>query len=200
MTRRGRLEDALSGIEAAREAGLSPIKINAVIIRGINDDEVETFAQRTIHEGWDIRFIEVMPVGKDAILDERWHERVVTAQVIRRKIETVLGPLEPAKTQIGTGPARYYRLPDAKGTLGFITPISEQFCARCNRLRLTADGQLRPCLLSDAEVDVRTPLRQGADVALLKDLLQKAVADKPAQHRLQAYRRPKQRTMSEIGG
>ncbi len=200
ITRGGKLKDTLSGIEAAHEAGLTPTKLNVVIIRGVNDNEVGAFAQKTRHEGWDVRFIELMPVGKGAIMDEKWHEQVVTAPAIRRKIEAELGPLELAKMQIGAGPARYYRLPRAKGTLGFITPISDHFCSRCNRLRLTADGQLRPCLLSDAEIDLRTPLRQGSDGTLLKELLQKAVATKPGRHRLRSCRGPEERAMSEIGG
>jgi cyclic pyranopterin phosphate synthase len=100
----------------------------------------------------------------------------------------------------GGGPAHYYRLPGAKGTLGFITPISEHFCYRCNRLRLTADGQLRPCLLSDEEIDLRTPLRQGADVAEIKALLLKGIECKPSHHHLDEWKRPEKRIMSEIGG
>ena len=125
---------------------------------------------------------------------------MVTAREIRQKIETALGELEPAKVSAGNGPARYYRLPGAKGTLGFITPISEHFCYRCNRLRLTADGQLRPCLLSDREIDLRTPLRQGADVAQIKRLLLQGIESKPMQHHLDEWERPEKRVMSEIGG
>jgi len=201
ITRRGRLEDVLAGIEAAREAGLGPIKINTVVIRGMNDDEVVDLARKTMEaEWWNIRFIELMPVGNGSLITEAWEQNVVTARQVREQIESALGKLEPAKMSVGGGPARYYHLPGAKGTVGFITPISEHFCYRCNRLRLTADGQLRPCLLSDQEIDLRTPLRQGADVAEVKALLLKGIESKPMQHHLDECQLPEERAMSEIGG
>jgi cyclic pyranopterin phosphate synthase len=200
ITRLGRLEDVLDGMEAAQRAGLTPVKINAVVIRGMNDDEVVDLARKTMEAGWNVRFIELMPVGDGATVADDWRDRVVTAQEVRQKIEDALGELEPAKVDVGGGPARYYRLPGAKGTLGFITPISEHFCYRCNRLRLTADGQLRPCLLSDHEIDLRTPLRQGADVAQIKELLLQGINSKPMQHHLDEWQRPENRVMSEIGG
>jgi len=200
ITRLGRMENVLEGMEAARQAGLEPIKINTVVIRGMNDDEVVDFARKTVEAGWNVRFIEPMPVGNGVLADSEWRERVVTGREIRQQIEAVLGELEPAKVSAGSGPARYYRLPGARGTLGFITPISEHFCYRCNRLRLTADGQLRPCLLSDQEIDLRTPLRQGADVAQIKGLLLKGIESKPMQHHLDEHKRPENRVMSEIGG
>jgi cyclic pyranopterin phosphate synthase len=200
ITRRGRLEDVLGGMEAARAAGLAPIKINTVVIRGMNDDEVVDFAQKTAESAWNVRFIELMPVGNGMLTEGGWRERVVTAKEIRRQIESSLGPLEPAKMSAGSGPARYYRLPGANGTLGFITPISEHFCYQCNRLRLTADGQLRPCLLSDAEIDLRTPLRQGAKVEHIRELLLKGIGSKPMVHHLDQCQLPENRAMSEIGG
>jgi len=200
ITRCGRLEDALAGMEAARQAGLTPIKINTVVMRGMNDDEVIDFAQRTLEPGWHVRFIEIMPIGNGMAVESNWRERVVTAREIQEQIEVALGPLEPAKVLPGGGPARYYRLPGAKGTLGFITPISEHFCYRCNRLRLTADGHLRPCLLSDYEIDLRTPLRNGADEEQIKTLILQSIASKPLQHHLDESQAPKGRVMSEIGG
>jgi cyclic pyranopterin phosphate synthase len=215
ITRLGRLEDVLAGIEAARQAGLEPIKINTVVIRGMNDDEVVDLARKTMEAGWNIRFIELMPMGNGMLADGGWRGRVVTAQEIRWRIEAALGELEPTKAGgstarlnnsteraevTGSGPARTYRLPGAKGTLGFITPISEHFCYGCNRLRLTADGQLRPCLLSDREIDLRTPLRSGAGVAQIKDLLLQGIECKPMRHRLDEWRWPENRVMSEIGG
>jgi len=200
ITRLGRMENVLEGMEAARQAGLEPIKINTVVIRGMNDDEVVDLARKTMEAGWNVRFIELMPVGNGVLADGGWRERVVTGKEIRQQIEAVLGELEPAKMSAGGGPARYYRLPGAKGTLGFITPISEHFCYRCNRLRLTADGQLRPCLLSDQEIDLRTPLRQGAGVAQIKGLLLKGIESKPMQHHLDECQLPENRAMSEIGG
>ena len=222
ITRRGRLEDVLAGMEAAQAAGLAPIKINTVVIRGMNDDEVVDLARKTMEAGWNIRFIEMMPVGNGVLADGGWRERVVTAEEIRHNVEAALGELEPAKASgstergsaeahpkpprrglaevAGSGPARTYRLPGARGTLGFITPISEHFCYRCNRLRLTADGQLRPCLLSDQEINLRTPLRQGAGVAQIKGLLLQGIERKPMRHHLDEWRRPGNRVMSEIGG
>ena len=200
ITRRGQLADVLTGIEAARQAGLEPIKINTVVIRGMNDDEVVDLARKTMEVGWNIRFIEVMPVGNGVLADGGWHDRVVTGQEVKQQIEAALGRLEPAKMATGIGPASYYRLPGASGTLGFITPISEHFCYRCNRLRLTADGQLRPCLLSDQEIDLRTPLRQGADAAEIRALLLKGIESKPMRHHLDECDLPEARVMSEIGG
>jgi cyclic pyranopterin phosphate synthase len=200
ITRMGELVDALAGIEAARQAGLRPIKINTVVIRGINDDEVADLARKTVADGWHVRFIEWMPVGVadwDAV---DWRERVVTAAEIRSIVERELGVLEPAKLGQGDGPARYHRLPNARGTVGFITPVSEHFCHQCNRLRLTADGQLRPCLLSDRELDLRTPLRQGAAFDEIKRLLVEAIARKPAQHHLEEHRHDNGRVMAQIGG
>jgi len=199
ITRCGRLEDALAGIEAAHAAGLEPVKINTVVIRGMNDDEVVDFARKTV-EGWHVRFIELMPVGNGVTIVDDWRERVVTAREIREQIETALGSLEPAKLNAGGGPARYYRLPGASGTLGFITPISEHFCTQCNRLRLTADGRLRPCLLAESELDLRTALRAGAGVEQIKALIVQAIESKPMRHHLDECRVPEGRTMSEIGG
>jgi cyclic pyranopterin phosphate synthase len=198
ITRGGKLEDVLAGMEAARTAGLEPVKVNTVVIRGMNDDEVVDLARKTV-EGWHVRFIELMPVGNGVAIAGNWRERVVTAREIRGQIEATLGPLEPAKVS-GGGPARYYRLAGAKGTLGFITPISEHFCYRCNRLRLTADGRLRPCLLAEYEIDLRTPLRTGADAEQIKALIVQAIERKPSRHHLDECQSPVGRVMSEIGG
>jgi cyclic pyranopterin phosphate synthase len=201
ITRSGDLEDVLRGIEAARQAELHPIKINTVVMRGLNDDEVVDLAAKTLEAGWwNIRFIELMPVGNGELISEEWEEKIVTAREVRARIESALGPLQPARMSTGSGPARYYRLPDGKGTVGFITPISEHFCYRCNRLRLTADGQLRPCLLSDREIDLRTPLREGADAEEIKALIVQGINCKPMRHHLDEHLRPQSRTMSEIGG
>jgi cyclic pyranopterin phosphate synthase len=124
----------------------------------------------------------------------------VTAQEIQEQIVNTLGPLEPAKLATSGGPARYYRLPGAKGTLGFITPISDHFCYTCNRLRLTADGHLRPCLLTDQEIDLRTPLRKGANLRQIRELILSGIANKPMQHHLDNCQAPVDRIMSEIGG
>jgi len=197
ITRLGKLSDTLEGIAAAKEAGLVPVKINAVVIRGLNDDEVVDFACLTYAPDWHVRFIEVMPLGDNA--DWAGNGYVPMGEV-RERIERELGELIPAKLAVGGGPARYYRLPDARGTIGFITPISEHFCYQCNRLRLTADGKLRPCLLSDYEIDLRGPLRQGATIEEIKRLIIEAVRAKPERHRLPEHVIPQGRAMSEIGG
>jgi cyclic pyranopterin phosphate synthase len=209
ITRLGRIEGVLDGIKAAHRAGLEPVKINTVVIRGMNEDEVVDFAQKTVDDGWNVRFIEWMPIGNGQCMGRRWSEGVVTAEEIRQEIEAALGELQPAKASTGGGPARYYHLPgvkplenelETKGTIGFITPVSEHFCFGCNRLRLTADGQLRLCLLSDEEIDLRTPLRRGAGVAQIRALILKGIERKPLQHHLDECERPEKRVMSQIGG
>jgi cyclic pyranopterin phosphate synthase len=201
ITRCGDLADVLAGIESARQVGLRPIKINTVVIRGMNDDEVVDLAAKTLEaDWWNIRFIELMPVGNGGMMTDRWQGKVVRGQEVRQRIEAALGALVPAKMSTGGGPARYFRLPGAEGTIGFITPISEHFCYRCNRLRLTADGQLRPCLLSDEEIDLRTPLRAGADADQIKALIVDGINCKPMRHHLKHHVHPQGRAMSEIGG
>ncbi len=197
ITRLGELSDTIEGIAAAKEAGLLPVKINTVVIRGLNDDEVVDFARLTRAADWHVRFIEVMPLGNNADWAGNGY---VSMSEVRERIERKLGELIPAKPGIGGGPARYYRLPGAQGTIGFITPISEHFCYQCNRLRLTADGKLRPCLLSDYEIDLRTPLRQGATVEEIKRLIIEAVRAKPERHHLSEHIIPQGRAMSQIGG
>jgi cyclic pyranopterin phosphate synthase len=197
MTRRGRLEDVWAGLAAAQASGLTPIKLNMVVLRGLNDDEVSDLARRTITDGWHVRYIEWMPVGGGI----HWSGNgVVPIPEIRGRIEAALGPLEPVHGPKGNGPARYYRLPGAEGTLGFIGALSEHFCSSCNRLRLTADGRLRPCLLSSHEIDLRAALQAGASLDLVKSLLAQAIQQKPQSHRLGETRSPQDRTMAEIGG
>jgi len=195
ITRRGTLSNVLAGIEAAQRAGLQPVKINVVVMRGINDDEVADFARLTVGAGWNVRFIELMPLGAGAA---RTYADFVPIDEIRATIEAELGSLEPAELQ-GNGPASVWRLPRAKGTLGFIGAISHRFCSRCNRLRLTADGKLLPCLLSDAEIDLRGPLRAGGGDAELRDLFRQAIDAKPSGHRM-GERATAAHEMSRIGG
>ncbi|MBN1877953.1 MAG: GTP 3',8-cyclase MoaA [Anaerolineae bacterium] len=197
ITRWGELDAVLEGIAAAFAAGLEPVKINTVVIRGQNDDEVVALARKATESGWHLRFIEWMPVGDAA--EQDWHARVVTAAEIRAHIEAELGALVPA-TVNGAGPARTYKVPGAPGTLGFISAVSEHFCATCNRLRLTADGKLRPCLLAADEIDLRAALRQGAGEADLKALLQKAIQAKPLSHHLADHIQVRDRAMAQIGG
>ncbi len=197
ITRQGDLVTVFEGIAAAREAGLVPLKVNTVVVRGLNDDEVVDFARLTLEDDWHVRFIELMPLGANTA----WAgDGYVSIDEVRRRIEDAVGELMPAKVGIGNGPARYYRLPGALGTIGFISPISEHFCYQCNRLRLTADGRLRPCLLSDYEIDLRTPLRQGVGLTEVRELLIRSIGAKPERHHLDESIAPRGRAMSEIGG
>jgi cyclic pyranopterin phosphate synthase len=185
----------LEGIEVARSVGLNPVKLNMVVMSGINDDEILDFATKTIDEEWHVRFIELMPVvGESTIASQ-----VVPVSEVRKRLE-LLGELEPCLPSVGNGPAKYFRFPHARGTIGFITPVSEHFCFHCNRLRLTADGKLRPCLLSDDEIDLKQPLRSGLSSAGLKKLIEEAVARKPLRHHLAEGSIPKHRPFSQVGG
>jgi cyclic pyranopterin phosphate synthase len=191
ITRYGELEDTLAGIEAAKNAGLWPVKINIVTMQGINDDEVLDFANMTYKEGWHVRFIELMPFAR--VTD------FIPSSEIRQRVMS-LGSLEPCLPIAGNGPAKYYRLSGARGTIGFISPISEPFCSYCNRLRLTSDGQLYPCLLSEDGIDLKKPLRSNASGHEIKNLILTAVTSKPAHHRLAEGVALANRNMSQIGG
>ena len=193
ITRLGELKDVLAGIGAAKEAGLHPIKINTVVMRGINDDEMLDFARITFKGEWHVRFIELMPFKGVA-------ESVPSVE-LQQHISS-LGRLEPCVSTTGNGPAMYYRLAGARGTIGFISPLTDiSFCSRCNRMRLTPDGKLRPCLLGEDEFDLRMPLRNNASMEELKRLILKAVASKPEHHHLERGDiRLVKRKMSQIGG
>ncbi len=195
ITGQDRLDEVLSGIGAAHLAGLEPVKINMVVLRGINDDETIDFARMSTSQGWHVRFIEFMPFGTP----EASALSSVSTRETRELIES-LGKLEPYTGKTGNGPARYYRLPEAMGTIGFISPMTEHFCHTCNRLRLTSDGQLRPCLLDDDEVNVKKALRNGADADEIKQLIQQAVAIKRERHHLSEGLAPSKRSMTQIGG
>lgn len=197
ITRRGNLEEVWRGIEAAEAAGLSPIKINCVVTRGFNDDEVADLARLTVDKPWEVRFIELMPLGSVADFQQ---EQVVPSRETRARIEATLGPLTPVPGHNGHDPARPYRLPGARGQVGFISSVTEPFCEGCTRLRLTADGKLRLCLLRDDEVDLLTPLRAGADFATLRRMMAEAAYRKPWGHRLEENEIAYSREMSQIGG
>ena len=195
ITRCSGLGNVLEGIEVAKSVGLNPVKINMVVMSGINDDELLDFATKTISEGWHVRFIELMPfTGEGAVTSQ-----FISASDMRKRLE-LLGELQPCLPGVGNGPAKYFRFPQAKGTIGFISPISEHFCFKCNRLRLTADGKLRPCLLSEDEIDLRQPLRGGISSAGLRQLIEEAVAKKPLHHHLAEGYVPKDRPFSQVGG
>lgn len=197
ITRGNHLSDVWEGIEEAERAGLRPVKINTVPIRGFNDDEILDFARLTIEKPIGVRFIEFMPIGAREIWDEK---KFVSTDEIKEKIRS-LGDLTPVNSDRQAGPARSYRLPGSLGSIGFISPISNHFCSSCNRLRLTADGKLRPCLFSESEIDLKNPMRDGCDDLEIERLLSLAVHIKPREHRIWE-RMPSrlERTMSKIGG
>jgi cyclic pyranopterin phosphate synthase len=186
------------GINRAEEAGFSPLKINMVPVKGVNDGEVTEFARLTCGRNIHVRFIEFMPIGAN----DRWHrESCVTAGEIRAAIEREVGPLAPFTKEKSAGPSDNYQIAGARGVIGFISPISKHFCASCRRLRLTADGKIRPCLLSDTEIDVKSPLRGGYDDRELERLLGLALEIKPERHYIaETGAVCSHRAMSKIGG
>jgi len=186
--------DLVRSATAAEEAGIGPIKINVVVMRGINDDEVADFAALTLKHAWHVRFIELMPVGD--LRDLTWDHVVPSNEVLTRVAS--LGVLTPdAGPTLGNGPAAYYRLSGAPGTVGVITPMTHTYCGTCNRVRLTADGRLRTCLFGDHEVLLRDALRNEEP---LEPLFRKALAEKPLAHELLQMRVGGLRALSEVGG
>ena len=217
ITRLGRLEQTMAGIDAALAWGFEPVKVNCVVVRRLNQD-VAALARLTLDRPIHLRFIEYMPIGDEhtsshcavdphapALNPELWDASdTVPSDELRARINagaaaTGLGELEPLDINdapAGAGPARYWHFPGAAGTVGFISAMSNHFCANCNRLRLTADGNVRPCLFSDAEYSVREALRRGDDMQVLS-IWRDAVAHKPQEH---AIIEGTQRFMSQIGG
>ncbi len=186
--------DPVRAARAAQDAGLDPIKLNMVVMRGVNDDEVEDLARLTIDNPWHVRFIELMPVGD---MRELTWEHVVPSDEILTRLSRI-APLTPTDGPArGNGPAAYHRWPNAAGTIGVITPMTHTYCASCNRVRLTADGRLRTCLFGDHEIDLRTPLRAGEPLA---PFFARALAEKPKEHALLQMRVGGLRALSQVGG
>ncbi len=196
ITRFGKLAQVWRGIQAAERAGLSPIKLNAVIVRGYNEDDITDLAKLTLDHAWDMRFIEMMPLGS---LADFQIDSVVPVAEMKLRIESALGPLETIDWD-GHNPSRPYRLPGGAGTIGFISSVTQPFCAGCDRMRLSADGRLRLCLLRDNEVDLLTPLRAGASDEELRELMAGGVTNKPWGHGLAEHVIAESRVMSQIGG
>lgn len=198
ITRGGSFAQVWRGIEAAEANGLNPIKINAVAMRGVNDDEILDLARLSLTRAWNIRFIELMPVKNQA----PWGPDFPKPEDIYLSVQEILALLEPLKLQsedskVGCGPAKEYRAEGAPGKIGFITPLGEMFCDQCNRLRLTADGHLKPCLLSDGEIDLLPALRAGEPIF---PYMQQAVELKPQGHELLEKHLPAGRCMQQVGG
>jgi GTP 3',8-cyclase len=186
------------GIARVEEAGFSPIKINMVPVKGVNDDEIADFARLTLDRRLHVRFIEFMPIGAN----DRWHtDACVTSDRVRGIIEREFGRLVPFMAKGSAGPSDNYQVPGARGVIGFISPISKHFCASCRRLRLTADGRIRPCLLSDTEIDIKSPMRGGCSDEELERLLRFSLEIKPERHYVSENPAAcSQRIMSRIGG
>ena len=199
ITRGGDLNRVWRGIAAAERAQLAPLKLNTVIVRGLNSDELPALARLTMENDWHVRFIEVMPIGNAQDWGEGFPapaERYVSVQEMRAQLSTL--NLQPETSPISNGPARTFRIPGGLGTVGFISPLGEHFCQDCNRLRLTSDGRLRSCLVLPAEVSLRDAVRSGES---LEEFFQQAVAQKPEHHdMLAAVPAGSQRGMSQIGG
>jgi cyclic pyranopterin phosphate synthase len=172
ITRGGDIDAVLKGLKAAEKAGFVPIKINMVPIRGLNDDEIGEFAKITLKSPYQVRFIEFMPFG---IKDIKWPEKYISVDEIKSIVEG-LGPLTPVKIK-KSGPARYFSFDGAVGVIGFISPLSNHFCGECNRLRLTADGKLRPCLFSETEIDLKPALRSGAPDDEIERLIKLSISE-----------------------
>lgn len=197
ITNGGNISRVWDAIEAAERAGLSPVKINVVPMRGYNDDEILSFASLTLRKDYHVRFIEFMPVG----CNTAWsRDRCVRAAEVLDTVSS-LGPLERFEFK-GKGPSRNFRLRGAAGVIGIISPMSDHFCGYCNRLRITADGRVRPCLFSKEEVDFRTPMRNGADDGEIEALIYRAIRIKPQRHVLDQDVSSSDflKAMSKIGG
>ena len=197
LTRWGSLDDVMGGIEESEAAGLTPIKLNGVVVRGYNEGDVVDLARLTIDRPWQMRFIEMMPFAGATDLQLK---QAVTAEEIKERIEDTFGDLEVANGGELDGEARMYRIPGAAGEIGLISSVTAPFCASCTRARLTADGRLRLCLLREGEVDLLTPLRSGATLMDLRQIIIDGIWQKPWGHGLADGMIPLNRVMSEIGG
>ncbi len=198
ICRGGSLERVFAGIEAAEQAGLTPLKVNVVVIPGLNDDELEEMAALTLDHPWHVRFIEFMPVGNHGLY--RSAHYLPTLEIVRRLMKTYR--MEPVEKPHGLGPARYWKIEGSRGSVGFISALSEHFCFTCNRIRMTADGWVRVCLLNDSlGVDIKRPYRSGARGEALVDLFLRAISLKPSKHGLSNGSDTRfVKTMCQIGG
>ena len=199
LMRFGTLEEIEAGIAAAEEAGLVPIKINCVVTRDYNDMDVVDLARRALEAGWHVRFIELMPLGGGETAHVALSQFVPSGET-RRRIEAELGSLVPLPVANASDEARNYRFENGRGTVGFISPVSEPYCGACNRMRLTADGKFHLCLLNDDELDVKGVLRSGGGAEEVAEVLLRAVSLKPTGHRLEEGVSTRTRSMFQLGG
>ena len=199
ITRRDFFDHVWEGIHEAESLGFDPIKINVVVMKGINDDEIVDFANLTYNRPYHICFIEIMPFGKENDNGSIW-DRFIPANEILNRIQS-LGEAIPVDHSPLDGPAQRYRLAGAVGEIGFIGALSNHFCATCNRLRLTSCGHLCGCLFSNKETDLKTPLRTGKDDNYLLNLIETAIRNKPKEHGIGLWEPRKcARSMNRIGG
>lgn len=195
LSGRDMLPKVLAGIEQAQKTGLTPVKINMVVIKGVNDDEVADFARMTLHKPYQIRYIEHMPFRSMG----GGNKQLVPVEAMKAMLAAQgFDVLLPEKH--GDGPADVFRIPGAMGTLGFISPVTSHFCGQCNRIRLTADGRIKPCLLSDKEYNIKELMRSGCSDTELQDYLYDIIWHKPSNHHLHDAAPTLQRGMSKIGG
>lgn len=199
IMRWGKLEKLWAGLEAAEAVGLKPIKINCVVTRGYNDDDVVDMARLSLDHDWGIRFIELMPLGSGAE-SQLSIDRYVSNQVTKAKIEAALGPLTPLPNRDPSDESRNFMLPGGRASIGFISPVSEPYCDTCNRMRLTSDGKFHLCLLHDDDIDVKGILRSGGSQRDVEAVLSRAVDLKPTGHALRRGIHTEVRRMHQIGG
>jgi cyclic pyranopterin phosphate synthase len=199
LMRFGTLAEIEAGIAAAEAAGLEPIKLNCVVTRDYNDEDVAQVARRAKERRWHVRFIELMPLGGG----EAAHvalSQFVPSKETRARIEAELGPLVPVPNASPADESRNYRFADGQGVVGFISPVSEPYCGSCNRMRLTADGKFHLCLLNDDELDVKRAIRAGGGIPAVAEILGRAVLAKPTGHRLEEGVSTEERAMFQLGG
>ena len=199
VMRFGTVEEIWAGIEAAEAAGLRPIKLNVVVTRGYDDEDVVDLARLTLERDWHVRFIELMPLGGGECA-RLAVSNYVSNQETRRRIEAALGPMAALADQHPADESQNFRLDGARGVIGLISPVSRPYCGNCNRMRLTADGRFHLCLLNDDELDLRCALRNGAHDGLLRSMLLQAVAAKPTGHHLDRGISTEDRSMYQLGG
>ena len=201
ITRGGNIERVLEGIDSAIKVGFSPIKINTVLMKGFNDDEIGDFLRMTIEQPFNLRFIEYMPIGHS---DKTWKDGYLSLEYVKETAKELGFQLEESEAVFGNGPSENFKIKGAKGTIGFINPVSNHFCANCNRLRLTSDGYLKACLFWNEELNVKNHIGNPTKI---KEIYFRSLQEKPENHEMakefnddKLSNIPTLRRMSQIGG